>query len=803
VERTSNTTADSSETHRARVGNLPRLDNDPGPSMRATPSSPTTVARTHLRPLLLLALLTVVGSARAGEPVPGVTPDLRPVRTVVTLQRGAAPPPIEQVAAAMERGDDPAPGMARVEGFITRFPFDGLAGSERTVVYLGYDDRNLYAIWYCFDRDPTKVRAPVRRRDNIPDEDDSVALQIDTFHDHQHLQGFQASVNGAINDGTYTEGQGWDLSNDYDWHPEGRLTKVGYTIVMTIPFSALRFAPGAEQEFGFLMFRGMGRRNEADFFPWYSTTIGSRMLQTGTLTGIVIPPHKLRWQYTPFVTAHDTSTRDVSVAGPWEEDQGVEAGIDGKLVWDDRLVWDFTVNPDFSQVESDEPQVLTNQRFEVFFPEKRPFFIESAGYFSTPLDLLFTRRIVEPSVGLRLTGQTGRWAVAGLAIDDDAPPESFTTPGIGSATLLYYGMRRRGEQDSNVGGSVMHRSGPTETSELASLDGRQRLDEHWIATWQLAGSWNAPDAFAAPTSDGHALYAALNGSGRLWTLDLNGQEISDDFHAPVGFVPRLGVRKLDEYASYRFEPKLPWLLAVSPYAESHWVWDEDGLRLDQWLEPGLVFELPHATTLTLHSIALDERVTPTDFPALAQTTDFAQQRLGVHWRSAFSAQVLLDGTVHWGDFVNFVPAAGAPPALGTGLDLSFGATFFPTNMLELDATYLVNALDRPDGAPVFETRIVRLKANYHFDQDWQLRLIVDHGQTRSDPTQSSLVTGEALGGDLLLQWLPTPGNAFYLGLSQRQDAVPASAPLGGLAEPGALTVSGRSVFLKFSKRWDR
>lgn len=729
--------------------------------------------------------------------------DAKPIRSRVTLQRTAAPPAIAEVAAAMEAGRDPVAGMARIEGFITRYPFDGLPGSERTVVYLGYDDKNLYAIWYCYDADPRLLRAPVRRRDNIPDEDDSVALQLDTFHDQQHLQGFQASVNGAINDGTYTEGVGWDLSNDFDWHPEGRVTANGWVMVMTIPFNALRFAPGEQQEFGFLMFRGMGRHNEADFFPWYSTAIGSRMLQTGTLENIAIPPHKVRWQFTPFATAQQQSTRDVATAGPWVDDDSVEAGMDGKLVWDDRLVWDFTLNPDFSQVESDEPQVLTNQRFEVFFPEKRPFFIESASYFSTPLDLLFTRRIVEPSLGLRLTGQIGRWAVSGLAIADEHPPENFTTPGVGGSMLWYYGMRRRGEQDSNVGGSVMHRVGPTETSELVSLDGRQRLDDHWIVTYQLAGSWNTPDAVAAPTSDGHAVHAGINGSGRLWSFEATAQEISQDFHAPVGFVPRLGIRRLNQLASYRFEPKRGALLAISPYAKTLMTWDEDGLRLDEWLEPGVTVELTHSTTLTLHSIDLNERVTPIDFPVLTQPVDFAQQRLGVHWRSAFSALVLLTGQVHWGDFVNFVPAAGDPPVPGQGLDLNVGATFFPTDMLELDATYLQTTLDLDDGTPVFETRIARLKSNYHFDQDWQLRLILDYGQTRSNPSESSLTTGSALGGDLLLQWLPTPGNAFYLGISQRQDAVPAAPLAGALEEPGALTVSGRSVFLKFSKRWDR
>jgi hypothetical protein len=753
-------------------------------------------------PLVLLAVLCGAIITLDSASVLAAEAYTPPVRSRVVLERAATEPDLETFAAAMEQGRDPAPEMTRVDSFTSRYPFDGQPASERTVVYLSFDEENLYAVWLCFDSQPELIRAPVRRRDNIPDEDDSVAFQIDTFKDQAHLQGFQSSANGAINDGTYTEGQGWDLSNDADWRREGRLTANGYVIKMVIPFRALRFPPGEQQEWGFLMFRGIGRKNEAVFFPQFSTTIGSRMLQTGTLAGIEVTPDPHRWQLTPFVTAEDTSTRDVPTGSPWNSERKQAVGVDGKLVWKDRLVWDFTVNPDFSQVESDEPQVLTNQRFEVFFPEKRPFFIENASYFGTPINLLFTRRIVDPSVGLRLTGQTGRWAVSGLAIEDDNPPETFGVPGTGGATLWYGGLRRRGDDDSSLGGLLMHRRGPQETADLLSVDGRQRLDDQWIASFQIAGSHVAADAGSTgPEGSGLALYGALNGSGQLWTYSLVAQDIDAGFHAPVGFVPRLGIRDLTQSASKRFEVKQPWLVGIGPYLETKWVWDEDGTRLDESLRLRLDAELPRATWVYAYFDAITERVTPADFPALAAATSFDQQRVGVSWRSAFSAQFLFAGEVFQGDYVNFVPAAGQAPRLGDGRSSELALTYFPTTRLELAATLLGTRHDEVNGAPVFETRIARLKVNYHLDHAWQLRLIVDEADTRGEPTRTSLTTQRSLNYDALLQWLPSPGNAFYFGVAHRRAALPA---LGrpGLDEPGDLQVAGKSVFLKYSRRFD-
>ena len=118
-------------------------------------------------------------------------------------------------------------------------------------------------------------------------------------------------------------------------------------------------------------------------------------------------------ELTPFVTTKKSQSKSSLSREGWQNKSESDLGLDAKFVWDDRIVLDLTLNPDFSQIESDEPQIVTNERFEVFFPEKRLFFIENADYFSTPLNLLFTRKIIDPSAGLRTTAQLGGWSFAG------------------------------------------------------------------------------------------------------------------------------------------------------------------------------------------------------------------------------------------------------------------------------------------------------------------------------------------------------------------------------------------------------
>ena len=188
--------------------------------------------------------------------------------------------------------------------------------------------------------------------------------------------------------------------------------------------------------------RDIQRNNESAFWPRYSSRIEGRLNQEGDATGLenISPGHNFQLiPYGIFRSFRDLDLRDLDHPKFTQRDAYGQIGLDAKVVLKDKFVLDATANPDFSQVESDEPQVTVNQRFEVQFPEKRPFFLENSNYFQTPIPLLFTRRIVDPQWGVRLTGKDGPWAV-GMLVADDASPGAEVAPDnslFGQACLLY------------------------------------------------------------------------------------------------------------------------------------------------------------------------------------------------------------------------------------------------------------------------------------------------------------------------------------------------------------------------------
>src|SRR5438093_4863873 len=322
-----------------------------------------------------------------------------------------------------------------VTGFRQRDPGDGAAVSEPTTAYLSYDDANLYVFFVCKD-DPAKVRANLANRENVTG-DDGVAVYLDTFHDRKHAYVFWANPRGVQLDGIVTEGQDDDYSFDTVWQSEGYLTPEGYVVRFAIPFRSLRFARGTAQSWGIALGRFIRRNNEESYWPYITKRLAGFVPQFATLEGLedIVPGRNLRLNpYSAF-----TGARFLDAGVPaFRRESEPRIGLDAKAVLGGALTLDGTVNPDFSQVESDQPQVTINERFEVFYPEKRPFFIENAGYFQTPVNLFFSRRIAAPGKGIRLTGAVGRWGVGAIGTDDRAPEQlpAADRAGIGVLRLL-------------------------------------------------------------------------------------------------------------------------------------------------------------------------------------------------------------------------------------------------------------------------------------------------------------------------------------------------------------------------------
>jgi hypothetical protein len=279
--------------------------------------------------------------------------------------------------------------LAEVSGFVETTPRDGQAATQKTVAYVGYTPTTLYVVFVCFDTDPKLVRAHLARRENILS-DDYVSVLLDPFQDHRRGTLFSLNPVGVQADAAWTEGAGADYSYDQVWDSEGRVTAKGWMALFAIPFRSIRFRPGAPG-WGVVLTRNFPRNSETDNWPHVSTNVTGTLTQEGTLRGIehVTGSHNLQLNpYAPGQNEKTLDNRDPMM--PYFSKRALEgtAGGDAKAIVKDSIVVDATINPDFSQVESDQPQFTVNQRYPVYFPELRPFFLENANYFSTPINLL-------------------------------------------------------------------------------------------------------------------------------------------------------------------------------------------------------------------------------------------------------------------------------------------------------------------------------------------------------------------------------------------------------------------------------
>ena len=287
-------------------------------------------------------------------------------------------------------------------------PRDGAAVSQPTTAYLSYDDLNLYVAFIAKD-DPSLIRARVAKRKQILT-DDRVTINIDTFHDHRHAYWFDVNPYAIQLDGITTDGYGDDFSWEGLWYTESKITEDGYVVLITVPFKTLRFPDTATT--------GVGRharplhpaqqriRDVAVHHAPEAAAVCRAIRAHGRareyFAGQEHAVHSLR-------TVIGSRYLDNPAGGVPQmvTEPGLRGGLDAKVVIKDALTLDLTLNPDFSQVESDEPQVTVNQRYEVFFPERRPFFMENASYFTTPQNLFFSRRIVDPEYRRAPHGQGG------------------------------------------------------------------------------------------------------------------------------------------------------------------------------------------------------------------------------------------------------------------------------------------------------------------------------------------------------------------------------------------------------------
>jgi hypothetical protein len=596
-------------------------------------------------------------------------PALQKLPQVKDLQipRVASRPTLEEFLDGAERSD-----MRRVDDFRQRNPGDGVAASRKTTAYLGYDDTNLYAVFVC-ESPKGRLRARMGKREDILS-DDIVGLFLDTFHDMRHGYEFFVNPYGIQADALITEGRNDEFSFDTLWYSDGRITSEGFLALIAIPFRSLRFTYKDMQNWGIGVARFIPEANEQVFWPFVSNSISGFVPQLGNAMGMekVSPGRNL--QIVPYISFNRTHYLDNPPAGPYfRTDTEVRVGFDAKAVIHDALTLDVAVNPDFSQVESDDPQVTVNQRFEVFFPERRPFFLENLGYFSTPENLFFSRRIGDPEFGARLTGKLGRWNMGFLAADDRAPGqiEDPTDPVNGKRAVISVArVQREFSRENTVGVLVTDRELAGGFNRVEAADMRVKLGKIWTFDGQGMLS-QTKDAYGVE-STGTAYTVLINRFSRKVGYSLNYFDRSPGFVSDLGYVPRVDIRQVNQFARKIFYMKnrRAGLISVRVNTFAYAIFDHAGRQQEWSINPGLNFELAGSTFIGANTSRGFERFNNTNFRNGGQSY-YAHSE---HFR-----KVTLDAGLDRNIRINYDPAGTLRAFRGDSIAFRGSFTLRPTH----------------------------------------------------------------------------------------------------------------------------
>ena len=785
-----------------------------------------------VRAAMVGLLLGGVAAAQGTAPVQGVpaqvgapTAVVVPVAKPQTVGRVKVPLLQKPLTLADFQGMKPRAGLeetlGHVGGFIQSTPIDGQVATEKTEAWLGHTASTLYVVFVCFDDHPGLVRGHLARRENIQT-DDNVSILLDPFQDRRRGVMFQVNPIGVQADAAWTEGNGTDYSYDTVWDSEGKVTRQGWMALIAIPFRSLRFRP-VGSEWGVVLERNFPRNSETDYWPRVAASVAGVLTQEGTLTGIEHVTGSHNVQVNPYVLAQNEKTLNgLNPMDPFFSQRSFEATAGGevKAVVKDSVVLDATVNPDFSDVESDQPQFTVDQRYPVYFPELRPFFLENANYFATPINLVYTRNIVHPEFGARVTGKMGNTNLGFFAIDDRAPGETVPVgdPLHGQrATFAVGRVSQDFGKNLTLGGIYTDEEFGGGWNRIGGLDYTWRPTKTWTLLGQSVESStkgsradSAATEFAPGYSAGPASDLQFLRNGHAFNMQDEYQDFSTGFRTNVGFIQTQDTRNNAFHMNYQWYPKKSVIQSFGLETQQNIAFDHQGNRVYHYstFDPFLL--LPRNIVLAPLAGQHSDTVGPQDGYPLTHNVNFTENLGGFVARGAPFAQLNFNLQAFRQGNVNYAPVAGGVPFLMKEETVQFLMTLQPIRQLTADNTYLLDRdHNQHTGEFVYESQVFRTKLNYQFTRAFSARVIVEYDSTLANPLATSLQRTKQVQTQALLTWLPHPGTAIYIGYNndiQNLDRGLCNRLGSGMCDPGnpvppraaGYLNDGRQFFVKAS-----
>jgi hypothetical protein len=401
-----------------------------------------------------------------------------------------------------------------------------------------------------------------------------------------------------------------------------------------------------------------------------------------------------------------------------------------------------TVNPDFSQIEADVPQIDINQRFPLLYPERRPFFLEGGQFFRSPgaLNFLNTRQIVDPDWGAKLTRKSGADTIAILAAQDAAPGRAAAPGRIGSGDAAQFAVARYQRdllRNSTVGSFVTTRRFAGEDNTVAAVDGQLRLPLQTIG-FQLARSFTDVRGL---TATGDATYLWYDFAGRHVRFFINDLRISGDYRADTAFVARTGIQSNSVNVGYEFQGEHTWWVRIRPFLVARWARTPDRLLDQSYVDPGADITLARDITIYTYYSNKWDAFLGTEYHTRAYHASYTVNTF---------RRVAFNGTLRLGDAVNFDPTA---PQVGRNVDSTLTVILKPDDRLNSEFLYLKSRLTAFDsGQELFDLDVIRNRTNFQFTRDHAGRAIIEYDWLR-----------RRLSVSLLYTFLPRPNSAVFVG----------------------------------------
>ena len=723
--------------------------------------------RTNRPPFVLplgMLLLCHYGLALAAPP-----PLLKPLKT-------DKPPVIDGVL------DDPVWTEAPfVDDFKTFIPDFGLDLSERTLAYFAYDSENLYFAFQCYDREPNKIKAALSKRDDIRT-DDFVCINLDSFNDQQSLYALYVNPLGIQMDSRYASNKE-DFSVDLVWYSAGKLHEKGYAVELRIPLKSIRYSGGERTEMSIFFERSIGRRTEHGSYPELDPAKGYAFL-TGmapmeffglkryTLLEL-IPAFTFQQGYTQAEgrLARDTAIRDLSLTGKY--------GITPSLILD------ATYNPDFSQIEADASQVDVNLRYDLYFPEKRPFFLEGSENFNLAgrvdddflLSAVHTRNIVDPLFGLKLTGKIARRDNVALIFAADESPvlgSPFQT-GEESAYFAIARYRHALSQDSYLGFFYTGREHEGRFNRVVGPDGMVRINKSSMLGFHLLGSFTRASS-GQEREDGHALSLDYLYDTRDWRISLGFQDLSRGFETDTGYLTRTGLTRFRGAVSSLLYPKSQVLRRIALTLSSSQLRDH---AYDLWETDNTA-----AVTFMLVRSSL-VGITYTYANEIFLGERFRTSGWGFNGRSQITNAVFFNLIFRGGQAIRYSES----PFQGYGKRAQASLGYQPSAEFNWTLSLTYSDLFREsDKQKVYDYTIVRNRLIYQVNKYLFFRAVVEYNSYRK-----RLLT------DLLASFLYIPGTVIQLGYGSLYEKLRWQDE--AYVEADGFLETRRGIFFKASYLW--